>query len=109
MKVLVIGATGEVGRAVVEAALAAGHETSVYVRSPEKLGDLRSRLSVCRGEVTDAERISEAVGARTRRSVPSARVLTKHRSMCPRLPLDTSSRRWSGTAFVASSVWPEEP
>lgn len=61
MKLLVIGATGVIGTAVVETALDAGHDVTVLVRSPEKLGEPAPRLRVVVGDVTDADRISAAV------------------------------------------------
>lgn len=44
MKILVIGATGAIGSAVVQAALDGGHEVTAFVRSPDKLGELASRV-----------------------------------------------------------------
>ena len=61
MKLLVIGATGVIGAAAVEAALDAGHDVTVLVRSPEKLGALAPRLRIVEGDVTDADRIAAAV------------------------------------------------
>lgn len=61
MNLLVIGATGAVGSAVVEAALAAGHEVTAFVRSPEKLGELRDRVAVVEGDLTDPASVAAAV------------------------------------------------
>jgi nucleoside-diphosphate-sugar epimerase len=36
MKLLVLGATGETGKAIVRVALTAGHEVTILVRNPEK-------------------------------------------------------------------------
>ncbi len=38
MNVLVFGATGPLGRCVVEAALSAGHQVTVFARTPGRLG-----------------------------------------------------------------------
>ncbi len=46
MNLLVIGATGSIGSAAVTAALDAGHEVTAFVRTPEKLADLRGRVRV---------------------------------------------------------------
>jgi len=92
-RVMVLGATGSLGREVVRQALAAGHEVSVFVRTPSKLppqivrhvsvhtGDLRHPLAAdlvkghdalinCAGYVADGEtfvhlieRLVEAVEA----------------------------------------------
>lgn len=37
MKIIVFGATGGVGQHFVEMAVAAGHDVTVFVRTPEKL------------------------------------------------------------------------
>ena len=42
-KILVLGATGGTGRLIVSQALARGHDVTVLVRSPEKLGDAGPR------------------------------------------------------------------
>jgi hypothetical protein len=39
MKVTVFGATGQIGRHVVDNLLAGGHDVTAYVRNPGKLGD----------------------------------------------------------------------
>lgn len=61
MKLLVFGGTGDIGLAVVEAALQGGHEVTAFVRSPGKLGDLRERVRVVEGDLTDAESVRAAL------------------------------------------------
>ncbi|KDA05624.1 NAD-dependent dehydratase [Microbacterium sp. CH12i] len=55
-RVLVTGATGYIGGRLVPQLLEAGHEVSVYVRSPWKLRDVpwRERVRVFKGDLTDA-------------------------------------------------------
>lgn len=55
-RVLVTGATGYIGGRLVPQLLAAGHEVSVYVRSPWKLRDVpwRQRVTVFKGDLSDA-------------------------------------------------------
>jgi putative NADH-flavin reductase len=60
MRICVVGATGGVGRHVVEAALAAGHDVSVLVRDEAKLIGA-DRLRVVVGDLTDAEAVGRAV------------------------------------------------
>ena len=46
-RLLILGATGSLGRHVLQQAVAAGHQVSVIVRNPAKLPpDLRSRITV---------------------------------------------------------------
>ena len=61
MKVVIFGATGRTGRLLVEGALARGHEVTAFVRAPDKLGALRERVSVVRGDVLDGGAVSDAV------------------------------------------------
>ncbi len=61
MKLLVFGGTGDIGLAVVGAALQGGHEVTAFVRSPGKLGDLRERVRVVEGDLTDAESVRAAL------------------------------------------------
>ena len=61
MKLLVIGATGEIGTAVVRAALAEGHEVIAFVRAPEKLAEFADRVRVIRGDLGDEAALASAV------------------------------------------------
>jgi uncharacterized protein YbjT (DUF2867 family) len=60
MKVLIIGATGGTGRAVVSAAKAAGHEVTALVRSAEKAVDL-SIDHLVEGSVLDPAALARAM------------------------------------------------
>lgn len=53
MRIAVIAATGRTGRLVTEELLRRGHDVSVLVRSPEKLGSLAERVRVESGSSTD--------------------------------------------------------
>lgn len=61
MRVLVLGATGGVGRLVVENALKRRHEVTALVRSPEKVGDLASPVTVVTGDALDPRAVANAV------------------------------------------------
>jgi len=61
MRVLVLGATGSVGRLVVEEALVRGHDVTALVRHPEKIGTLAIRVRPVRGDALDASAVSGAV------------------------------------------------
>jgi uncharacterized protein YbjT (DUF2867 family) len=61
MSVTVFGATGRIGRLVVGDLLAAGHDVTVYVRNPGKLGGRDPRLVTIAGELSDEARMQQAV------------------------------------------------
>ena len=64
MHVLVLGATGGVGRLVVEEALKRRHQVTALVRSPRKLGGLANRVRVVEGDALDASAVQKAVSGR---------------------------------------------
>lgn len=61
MKVTVFGATGHIGRLVVDDLLTGGHDVTAYVRNPGKLVNRDPRLSTISGELSDETRIRQAV------------------------------------------------
>jgi uncharacterized protein YbjT (DUF2867 family) len=60
MKILVLGATGGTGRAVVDELLAAGHEVTAFSRNAERLG-ARERLAVVNGDAMSGQDVERAV------------------------------------------------
>jgi uncharacterized protein YbjT (DUF2867 family) len=58
MHLLVLGATGGIGRHVVDRALAAGHTVTAFVRTPSKLH--RSDLTVLEGDARDGAAVAAA-------------------------------------------------
>lgn len=60
MRVVVFGATGKTGRLALRVALDRGHEVTAFGRSVERL-DTEAGLSTFRGDVFDADAVSEAV------------------------------------------------
>jgi putative NADH-flavin reductase len=61
MKIAIFGATGNVGRHLVEQALAAGHEVNVFVRDPAKLDVKHNHLRIVQGDVIDPEAVERAI------------------------------------------------
>lgn len=61
MQVTVLGGTGRIGRLVVEQALATGHQVTLLVRDPRKLGPTGERVRVVSGQITDATAVSRAI------------------------------------------------
>lgn len=61
MKVIVFGATGATGRLVVEAALAAGHAVTAFVRDSKRLPTTHARLRWVEGDVMDGASVAAAM------------------------------------------------
>ena len=51
MKLLILAATGATGIEIVREAIELGHEVTVFVRSPERLSGLESRLRIGTGDL----------------------------------------------------------
>jgi putative NADH-flavin reductase len=50
LRLFVLGATGGIGRAIVDQGLSRGHSITAFVRSPEKMGPAREGLTVLSGD-----------------------------------------------------------
>ena len=61
MKILVVGASGSIGRLVVEEAISKGHKVRALVRSESKAGQLSRDAEVVIGDLTRPETLSAAV------------------------------------------------
>ena len=61
MNLLIVGATGGTGRALVEQALAQGHAVTALVRNPRKMKTAHERLTVVQGNVLDYDSVDRAV------------------------------------------------
>ena len=61
MKVIVIGATGNVGRLAVERMLEDGHAVTAFARRPEKLEIAHENLTRRAGDALDAQSVLDAV------------------------------------------------
>lgn len=59
MRLLILGATGRVGRPTVDRALSDGHDVVAYVRSSASVVD-RDRLSVVEGDIRDGDGLRRA-------------------------------------------------
>jgi putative NADH-flavin reductase len=61
MRLFMLGATGGIGRQLVDQALERHHKVTAFVRSPQKLGAARDGLTVIQGDVRNADAMSEAL------------------------------------------------
>lgn len=65
MNLLLLGATGRVGRYILDYALADGHAVTVLVRSPDKLENYApgygNQLQIVQGDATNAEDVAQAL------------------------------------------------
>jgi NAD(P)-dependent dehydrogenase (short-subunit alcohol dehydrogenase family) len=62
MKLLILGATGHVGRLLVEQALRQGHDVTAFVRNPAKLQLQHPRLAFFKGDARDPRAVAAAMG-----------------------------------------------
>ena len=60
MRVLVYGATGNIGRRTVDKAISAGHEVTAFARSPDSL-EVKENLYKAQGDVMDADSVAAAM------------------------------------------------
>jgi putative NADH-flavin reductase len=61
MRITVFGATGKIGRLVVEQLLAAGHEVTALVRNPAKQAITHPKLTVQTGQLSDTAAVRDVV------------------------------------------------
>ena len=61
MKFCIFGATGKVGRHIVEQALNLGHHVTAFTRNPQQLKKSHPNLKVVQGDVLDIEAVKTAI------------------------------------------------
>jgi putative NADH-flavin reductase len=61
MRLTILGATGRIGRHVLSQALDAGHDVTVLIRDPARLGQTAGKVRVVTGTVDDPEAVDAAV------------------------------------------------
>jgi putative NADH-flavin reductase len=86
VKIAVLGATGRIGRLVVAELLRRGHDVTVLVRDPSKLGELAGRVRVVQGDARDRRALTELVagaGAVMSTLGPVGKDPTLHREVAP--------------------------
>jgi putative NADH-flavin reductase len=61
MNLFVLGATGAIGKQLLDIALERGHRVTAYVRSPQKIHLSHERLKVVQGDVFDADQMAHSL------------------------------------------------
>lgn len=61
MKIFILGATGGVGRLILEQALTQCHDLTVLVRDPQRLRGHEDRVRIVKGDALDREAVEKAV------------------------------------------------
>lgn len=61
MKLAIIGSTGFIGAFLIQKALAQGHQIKALARSPEKLGDLKDKVEIIKGDMFDPAALAALV------------------------------------------------
>jgi putative NADH-flavin reductase len=133
-RLLILGATGALGRHVLRQALDAGHEVTVFVRTPSRLapvdaervtlhvGDLRSGLPLhvahghdalinCAGHVNDGEAfvtLVDQVVTTVERLPATEQPLCWFLAGVALLNIDASGRRGIDLPAVNATYWPHE-
>jgi putative NADH-flavin reductase len=61
MRIFILGATGGIGRELVDQALRRGHRVTAFVRAPRKLGAPHEGLTIVQGDPVSAEAMSASL------------------------------------------------
>ncbi|QNI36687.1 NAD(P)-dependent oxidoreductase [Edaphobacter albus] len=61
MRLIILGATGGIGRLLLPLALDQGHQVTAFVRSPQKITQTNPNLRVIGGDLFDSQQMAEAV------------------------------------------------
>ena len=61
MKLFILGATGGIGRHLLQLALERGHHVTAYVRSPQKIESTHARLNVVQGDVFNPDQLARSM------------------------------------------------
>jgi putative NADH-flavin reductase len=133
-RLIILGATGSLGRHVLRQALAAGHQVTAFVRTPSRLppeahaqvrihtGDLAAAVPTdllaghdalinCAGHVADGERFVDLVGrlVASVEAVPAAaRPVCWFLAGAALLDIDASGRRGVDLPKVKATYWPHQ-
>jgi uncharacterized protein YbjT (DUF2867 family) len=118
LHVTVFGATGGIGRHVVNQLLDAGHTVTAYARTPAKLDRTHPNLTIVQGELTDAAAVAKTVtgadavisslGPTLKRSATGTPVADGTRNIVTAMR-DAGVRRYIGLATPAMADPQDQP
>ncbi|MEO5594648.1 MAG: NAD(P)H-binding protein [Chitinophagaceae bacterium] len=60
MQITILGSTGQVGKAVIKEALNLGYQVKILARNPEKLGELKEKVKIVKGDLLDELSVEKA-------------------------------------------------
>lgn len=98
MKIVVFGATGIVGKAVVSEALRKGHEVTVLTRNAGKVTIRHEHLHIAEGDVMDRSVVRSVLKGKkplSRHWASGVRAMA-NRLVLSRKPTVSSWKRWNG-------------
>jgi putative NADH-flavin reductase len=61
MQITILGSTGPIGKAVINEALKLRYQVKVLVRNPDKLGELKGKVEIVKGNLLDASSVEKAL------------------------------------------------
>src|SRR5690242_9288718 len=61
MRLAILGATGGIGRLLIDSALEQGHDITAFVRSPQKITRRHPKLRVIGGDLFNADQMAQAI------------------------------------------------
>jgi putative NADH-flavin reductase len=61
MQITILGSTGPIGKAVLKEAIKSGYQVKVLVRNPDKLGDLKGKVEIVKGNLLDEISVEKAL------------------------------------------------
>src|ERR1700694_739519 len=61
MQITILGSTGQVGKVVINEALKLGYQVKVLARDPEKLGELKEKVEIVKGDLLDELSVGKAL------------------------------------------------
>lgn len=61
MQITILGSTGQIGKAILRETLQSGYPVKVLVRSPDKLGDLKEKVTIVKGDLLDNLSVEKAL------------------------------------------------